>query len=300
MIDGILVINKEKGYTSHDVVAVLRRILHVRKIGHTGTLDPMATGVLPAAIGKGTGLIPLLPEKIKGYSAVMHLGIITDTQDITGRVLERREVSVTERQVREACTAFLGPQMQIPPMYSAIKQNGTRLYDLARQGVTVEREPRPVEFFEISVENVELPMVWLRILCSKGTYIRTLCHDIGQMLGCGACMESLERTRSGDFTLDKSYTLSQVEQAAAEGTVEKLILTTEQVLYAHPAVRALHEADRLLDNGNPVTGELMESREPLTGPVRMYDSTGRWIGLYQWREDREQYYPIKIFKNEQE
>ncbi|MBQ8306597.1 MAG: tRNA pseudouridine(55) synthase TruB [Blautia sp.] len=298
MMDGILVVNKEKGYTSHDVVAVLRRLLHVRKIGHTGTLDPMAEGVLPAAIGKGTGLIPLLPEKQKGYRAVMHLGMITDTQDITGNVEERRDVSVTEEQVREACAAFLGPQMQIPPMYSAIKQNGTRLYDLARQGVVVEREPRPVEFFEITVEKVELPLVYMDILCSKGTYIRTLCHDIGQRLGCGACIESLVRTRSGDFTLDKSYTLSQVEQAAAEGRAEELILTTEQVLSGHPAVRARREADRLLDNGNPVTAELMENREPLKEPVRMYDSTGRWIGLYQWKESREQYFPVRIFKND--
>ena len=192
---GIIVIHKEKGFTSHDVVAKLRGILHMKKIGHTGTLDPDATGVLPVALGKGTKLVDLLTDKEKTYEAVLHLGIDTDTQDMSGTVLEERPVNVTEEEVRKVLKSFVGEQLQVPPMYSALKVNGKKLYELAREGKTVERKARPVCFYEIEPLEFHLPLVKIRVTCSKGTYIRTLCHDIGEKLGCGGCMEELLRSR---------------------------------------------------------------------------------------------------------
>ena len=186
---GIIVIHKEKGFTSHDVVAKLRGILHMKKIGHTGTLDPDATGVLPVALGKGTKLVDLLTDKEKTYEAVLHLGITTDTQDMSGAVLKERGVSVTEEEVKEVLRSFVGEQMQFPPMYSALKVDGKKLYELAREGKTVERKARPVCFYEIEPLEIHLPLVKIRVTCSKGTYIRTLCHDVGEKLGCGGCME---------------------------------------------------------------------------------------------------------------
>ena len=190
MINGIVNVYKEKGYTSFDVVAKLRGILKTRKIGHTGTLDPDAEGVLPVCLGKATKVCDLLTDKNKEYEAVMLLGKVTDTQDITGTVLREAPVAVTEDEVREAVMGFVGDYMQIPPMYSALKVNGKKLCDLARQGVTVERAPRLVQILSTEILSVDLPRVHMRVECSKGTYIRTLCQDIGEKLGCGACMPS--------------------------------------------------------------------------------------------------------------
>ena len=223
-MDGILVIRKEKGYTSHDVVAKLRGILHMKKIGHTGTLDPAAEGVLPVALGRGTRLVELLTEKEKTYEAVLRLGVSTDTQDMTGTVLSEMPVTVTEEEVREVVESFVGEQMQVPPMYSALKVNGKKLYELAREGKTIERKPRPVVFYEIRIMDISLPLVRISVTCSKGTYIRTLCNDIGEKLGCGGAMEELLRTRSGNFTLEESLMLSQVEEAVSDGTImEKIV-----------------------------------------------------------------------------
>ena len=227
---GIIVIQKEKGFTSHDVVARLRGILHMKKIGHTGTLDPDAVGVLPVALGKGTKLVDLLTDKEKTYEAVLHLGITTDTQDMSGTVLEEKPVSVTEEQVREVLKSFVGEQMQVPPMYSALKVNGKKLYELAREGRTVERKARPVCFYEIEPLEMNLPLVKIRVTCSKGTYIRTLCNDIGEKLGCGGCMEELLRSKVGRYTLEESHTLAQVEAAVADGTIQELIYPVEKVL----------------------------------------------------------------------
>ena len=213
-MDGIIVIRKEKGYTSHDVVAKLRGILHMKKIGHTGTLDPDAEGVLPVALGKATKLVDLITDKEKTYEAVMRLGVVTDTQDMTGTILSQTEqISVTEKEVKEAAESFLGEQLQIPPMYSALKVNGKKLYELAREGKTVERKPRPVHFYQIEILEINLPLVRYRVVCSKGTYIRTLCHDMGEKLGCGAAMESLVRTKVGKFELKDAITLAQAEEA---------------------------------------------------------------------------------------
>ena len=266
----------------------------MKKIGHTGTLDPDAEGVLPVALGRGTRLVELLTEKQKTYETVLHLGVVTDTQDMTGTVLETKPVNVTEEQVREAAASFVGDKLQIPPMYSALKVNGRKLYELAREGKTVERKPRPVTFYEIRILDMQLPKVRLRVTCSKGTYIRTLCHDIGEKLGCGGAMEELLRTRSGNFTLEESMTLSQVEEAVKDGTIEEKLVSIEDVLSGYPAVYATGEGDRLLQNGNPLTEALVEKsiREK---NVRMYRSSGKFTGIYGWDERKEKYVPVRMF-----
>ena len=208
---GIIVIHKEKGFTSHDVVAKLRGILHMKKIGHTGTLDPDAEGVLPVALGKATRLVDMITDKEKTYEAVMRLGVVTDTQDMSGTVLSQTtELSVTEEELCTVVSSFVGDYMQVPPMYSALKVNGKKLYELAREGKTVERKPRPVHFYEIEILDISFPLVRFRVTCSKGTYIRTLCNDIGEKLGCGGCMEKLLRTKgfSGNYPHPGSYNLT--------------------------------------------------------------------------------------------
>ena len=293
-MDGILVIRKEKGYTSHDVVAKLRRILHMKKIGHTGTLDPAAEGVLPVALGRGTRLVELLTEKEKTYEAVLRLGVSTDTQDMTGTVLSEMPVTVTEEEVREAVESFVGEQMQVTPMYSALKVNGKKLYELAREGKTIERKPRPVVFYEIRIMDISLPLVRISVTCSKGTYIRTLCNDIGEKLGCGGAMEELLRTRSGNFTLEESLMLSQVEEAVSDGTIMEKIVPVEEVLSMYPALTATAEGDRLLHNGNPLPETMVQggNREE---KVRMYKSSGDFTGIYGWDEKKEKYVPVRMF-----
>ena len=211
-MDGILIIRKEKGYTSHDVVARLRGILHQKKIGHTGTLDPDAEGVLPVCLGRATKVCDMLTDTDKEYVAVLRLGVVTDTQDMTGRVLRESEDIPEETAVREAVLSFEGGYDQIPPMYSALKRNGKKLVDLAREGKEVERDPRRVRIYRIVPEETDLPRMRIRVSCSKGTYIRTLCHDIGEKLGCGGAMESLVRTRAAGFSLEEALTLQQVEE----------------------------------------------------------------------------------------
>lgn len=210
-MNGIINVYKERGYTSHDVVAKLRGILKQKKIGHTGTLDPEAEGVLPVCLGKATKLCDLLAGHDKVYEAVMLLGQSTDTQDTTGTVLESATVTASEEEVREAVLSFEGPYEQIPPMYSALKVNGQKLCDLARAGKEVERKARPVVIHEITILEMDLPRVKMRVHCSSGTYIRTLCHDIGEKLGCHGCMDKLLRTRVERFCVEDSLTLSQIE-----------------------------------------------------------------------------------------
>ncbi|MDO4307282.1 MAG: tRNA pseudouridine(55) synthase TruB [Eubacteriales bacterium] len=293
-MDGILIIRKEKGYTSHDVVAKLRGILHMKKIGHTGTLDPEAEGVLPVALGKATKLVEMLTEKEKTYEAVLHLGIETDTQDMTGTVLDRKDVCVTEEAVRKAIRSFLGDQMQIPPMYSALKVGGKKLYELARAGMEIEREARPVHFSAIDILEIDLPLVRFSVTCSKGTYIRTLCHDIGKALGCGGCMENLVRTRSGRFSIEESFTLAQVQEAADEGTVPEIVVSIEEILSEYPRVQCTPEGDRLLYNGNSLHEGLVPCISP-KGQVRMCTSEGQFVGIYRWNSGGKKYAPVKMF-----
>lgn len=297
MMDGILVICKEQGFTSHDVVARLRRILHIKKIGHTGTLDPMATGVLPTAVGRGTALCSMLTEKRKTYRAVMHLGITTDTQDRTGNIISEKPVCVTEERILEAVRSFEGDQMQVPPMYSAIKVNGKKLYELAREGKSIERTPRPVTFYSICVTDISLPLVTMTVECSKGTYIRTLCNDIGELLGCGGMMEELTRTASGEFTLDDAHTLSEVEEAFNNGRIDEFIIPVEAVLGIYPEVRAKEKAEKLLRNGNPVNENLISGNADglPEGTVRMYLHDGTFIGLYSRDKERHMFRAAKMF-----
>lgn len=313
-MDGIINVYKEKGFTSHDVVAKLRGILRMKKIGHTGTLDPAAEGVLPVCLGKGTRLCDMLTDKTKTYRAVLLLGQETDTQDTTGTVLAEYPVTVTEEAVREAILSFLGDYMQIPPMYSALKVNGKKLYELARQGKEVERQPRPVQILEIQIEQVDLPRVTFSVTCSKGTYIRTLCYDIGRKLGCGGCMESLLRTRVDRFKLEDSLTLAQIEALRDEGRVEEVVVPIEGIFLGLPAlVTRPGDGDKLVHNGNPFPAELAVEieREMPDEPdtacetiasvtdqfdgVRVYDSEHHFIGIYRYSEEKRRYQPQKIF-----
>lgn len=294
-MDGVIVIRKEKGFTSHDVVAKLRGILHMKKIGHTGTLDPDAEGVLPVALGKATRLVDMITDKEKTYEAVMRLGVVTDTQDMSGTVLSQTaELHVTEEELRAVIESFVGDYMQVPPMYSALKVNGKKLYELAREGKTVERKPRPVHFYEIEILEINLPLVRFRVTCSKGTYIRTLCHDIGEKLGCGAAMETLLRTKVGRFTLDDAITLAQTEEAVKNGVIESKVLGIEEILAEYPRVCCTKEGDRLLANGNPLVQTLVDAEEK-DGWIRMCNSEENFAGVYQWDEKRDRYFPVKMF-----
>ena len=297
MINGILNVYKEAGFTSHDVVAKLRGICRQKKIGHTGTLDPEAVGVLPVCLGSGTKLCDMLTDKSKEYEAVLLLGQVTDTQDVTGTVLEEHEVTVDEEQAVEGIRSFVGAYEQIPPMYSALKVNGKRLYELARAGKEVERKGRPVEIHSIEILSVSLPEITFRVACSKGTYIRTLCHDIGQKLGCGGTMKSLKRTRVGIFTIDGALKLSQLEELAAQGRLEEKVIPVEAMFTELPALTVKDAFARLIENGNAFyPGQAEESvRTPDGGQVRVYDRKGRFYGIYAFSEEKERYQPVKMF-----
>lgn len=300
MIDGIINVYKEKGFTSHDVVAKLRGILHQKKIGHTGTLDPDATGVLPVCLGKGTKVCDLLTEKSKTYEAVLLLGKTTDTQDISGQVLSECEVACSREEAEDAVCSFLGAYDQIPPMYSALKVNGKKLYELARAGVEVERKPRKVEILDIEVLNVELPRVEFRVNCSKGTYVRTLCQDIGEKLGCGGCMESLVRTHVAQFSIEESLKLTEIEQLAATGRIMEKVLPVDGCFFEYPAFGARPEADRFLYNGNSVhvhqAVSMEQNGEAGTAElIRMYDSKGTFIGLFFFDGVNKSWKPKKMF-----
>lgn len=293
MIDGIINVYKERGYTSHDVVAKLRGILRQKKIGHTGTLDPEAQGVLPVCLGKATKVCDLLTDQTKEYRAVLMLGVVTDTQDMTGNVLAEADVVCTEDQVRTCIMRFVGEQEQIPPMYSALKVNGKKLYELARQGVEVERRPRRIVIEKITIEKIELPEVTISVTCSKGTYIRTLCHDIGEALGCGGCMKSLLRTRVGTFTLDQSVTLAEIERCRDEEKLSEIVYGTDSVFLGLPEAVLSEQAERLVRNGNPLARHMLKKN--IDGQVRLYSAGGEFLAIYEWNEKRDSYKAVKMF-----
>lgn len=297
MIDGIINIYKEKGYTSHDVVAKLRGILKQKKIGHTGTLDPEAQGVLPVCLGKATKVCDFLTEHRKTYQAVLLLGTVTDTQDTTGQILSESAVTNTEAEILECIGGFIGKQRQIPPMYSALKVNGKKLYDLARQGIEVERKPRGIEIYEIRVEEIALPRITMTVTCSKGTYIRTLCHDIGAALGCGGCMEALLRTQVGTFTVENSVTLARVEELRDAQRLSEILYATDSVFDKFRALELKEEGERLVLNGNPVrAGFCRGAGMPEDGEeFRVYGTEGRFLAVYTWNEVRRMYMPVKMF-----
>lgn len=273
----------------------------MKKIGHTGTLDPDAEGVLPVCLGKGTKLCDMLTDKTKEYRAALLLGRETDTQDATGKTLAIQAVEVSEEMeaaVREAVLSFQGTYMQIPPMYSALKVNGKKLYELARAGKEVERQPRPVEILEIEIEKLDLPRATLRVVCSKGTYIRTLCHDIGKKLGCGGCMESLLRTRVDRFRLTDSLRLAEIEKLRDLGDLESHVLPVDAVFAELPELRMAEEreGDKLVHNGNPFAPELAAlSGNPILSEARVYDSQGQFIGIYRYDGTKKRYQPQKLF-----
>ncbi len=292
-MDGIINVYKEQGFTSHDVVAKLRGILHIKKIGHTGTLDPDAVGVLPVCIGKATKLCGLITDWNKTYEAVMLLGVTTDTQDISGSELSRNDVNVDERQIVEAVSSFAGEYDQIPPMYSALKHNGKKLYELARDGIEVERKPRRVVIESIRINDINLSdsqkTVTFTVECSKGTYIRTLCYDIGKKLGCGACMMKLTRTRVGSFGIDDSFTLNQIAALVLKGEFDDKIVNIDS-LFRYESVIIKEEYNRLLYNGNRLLyeGDVSEGER-----FRVYDSNNIFIGIYEVVDGFLQ--PIKMF-----
>ncbi len=296
MIDGIINIYKERGYTSHDVVAKLRGILRQKKIGHTGTLDPEAQGVLPVCLGKATKVCDMLTDRDKTYRAVLLLGRTTDTQDVTGRILEERPVVCTEEELRACVSGFAGEQEQIPPMYSALKVDGRRLYELARQGVEVERRPRRITIRRITVDEICFPEATLTVTCSKGTYIRTLCHDIGAALGCGGCMKQLLRTKAGPFVLEDSVTLDTVERYRDAGRLAEIVMSTDSVFRQYRAVSLTPEAERLVRNGNPLYGRLLREGGFGDGElVRVYAENGEFLAVYRWRRESGSLRPEKMF-----
>ena len=296
MYDGIINVYKEKGFTSHDVVAKMRGILGQRKIGHTGTLDPEAEGVLPVCAGKGTKLCDMLTDHDKIYRAVLLLGTETDTEDTTGTVLETKDTSgLTENEVRDAVCSFIGDYDQIPPMYSALKVDGKKLYEFAREGKTVERKARPVKIFDIRIEKMELPEVTMTVSCSKGTYIRTLCHDIGMKLSVGGCMKELLRTKVGRFEIADSLTLADLQKLKEEDRLAEAVLPVEEVFKELLEIRSdTEEMDRLLKNGNPFRSRAVKDVKN-GDKFRVYHSDGTFIGVFQYDAKKHMYYPEKIF-----
>ncbi len=296
MYDGIINIYKEKGFTSHDVVAKLRGILRMKKIGHTGTLDPDAEGVLPVCVGKATKLCELLLEKSKTYQATFILGLTTDTQDISGKVLKESDVNVTREDIEKVIMSFVGGYDQIPPMYSALKVNGKKLYELAREGKEVERKPRRVVLDNIDILDIsdDLKHITIRVDCSKGTYIRTLCHDIGEKLGCGACMESLLRTKVDMYELDKALKLCEVETLVKEDSLNQHIVVIEDILNNYPKVNVVKNADKLLYNGNKLNFKSVVPTN-VKESVRVYDSKDNFVALYEYDNKYNEYKPIKMF-----
>ncbi|MFV0343709.1 MAG: tRNA pseudouridine(55) synthase TruB [Anaerocolumna sp.] len=304
MINGIINVHKEQGFTSHDVVAKLRRIIGQKKIGHTGTLDPDATGVLPVCLGNATKLCDMLTDKSKTYEAVLLLGKTTDTQDIWGKLITENNVTATKKDIEEAVLSFVGEYDQIPPMYSAIKVGGKRLYELARQGVEIERESRKVCIHSIKILEVKEESHEIRFLvdCSKGTYIRTLCQDIGEKLQCGGCMKSLVRTKVGSFLLEKSLTLNEIEEKVKNNELDMHLVKTEEMFPTYRKVKVGASYSKYIYNGNCFPDDYIESMEEVSEitndygtPIRVYDWQNVFIGIYEYNTKDALYKPVKMF-----
>ena len=276
MSNGILIIDKPRDWTSMDVCAKLRGILREKRVGHGGTLDPMATGVLPVFVGQATRAVEFAENGRKEYVAGLRLGQVTNTQDVTGETLETHPVTATRRDVEQALARFLGDIQQIPPMYSAIKINGQKLYDLARKGQEVARKPRSITIYELELlEQVSETDYTFRCVCSKGTYIRTLCHDIGQVLGCGGTLYSLRRTMAAGFTLEQAVTLEEVQEKG-----EALLLPADSLFAQHPALHLpSSKQEKRVRNGNPVTDPSIPD-----GTYRVYGQNGEFLCLSQARD----------------
>ena len=269
-MDGIVIVDKPQDWTSQDVTARLRRVFQTRRIGHGGTLDPMATGVLPVFVGRATRGVEFFEHAEKTYETVLRLGLTTDTEDITGTVLTERPVSITEEQLMQVLASFRGEIMQIPPMYSALKVNGQKLCDLARKGKTVERQPRPITIHELTLLEQGENTLRLRVRCSKGTYIRTLCKDIGEALGCGGCMESLRRVSAGEYTIDEAVPLQELLDTESPGNY---LRDVDTMFRNYPAVTLTPNQEKRCRNGNPFSVKMEE------GTYRAYSETEEFLML---------------------
>lgn len=274
-MNGILLIDKPSGWTSNDVVIKLKGILHQRRVGHSGTLDPMATGLLVVFAGRATRAVEFAEAHSKRYIARLSLGIVTDTQDITGNILSRSEADISEEKFIEAIKSFEGPQEQLPPMYSAIKVNGKKLYDIARKGGEVERKKRSIEISRLEYLGREGEEYILDVSCSKGTYIRTLCHDIGQKLGCGACMTYLRRVEAGEFSVDNAVTIEYVQRAADEGCAGELLMPVDRLFASYPEYAASDAETQRIKCGNEIRSGLTD------GKYRVYSAKGEFLMLGQ-------------------
>ncbi|MBR5180309.1 MAG: tRNA pseudouridine(55) synthase TruB [Lachnospiraceae bacterium] len=356
-MDGIINVYKEKGYTSHDVVARLRGITGERHIGHTGTLDPAAAGVLPMCLGTATKACELLTDKGKEYETVLLLGVETNSEDATGEIVSVGDISnVTEDKILEVVKSFEGDISQVPPMFSATRTNGVRYYDLARQGISIEREAKQVHINSIEIiskisrgllsekdkftpngdsmlarfteeedpeegrwhwenndirkdENKDIPVirVALRISCEKGTYIRTICADIGKKLGCGGCMERLLRTRSGEFSIEDSHSLAELEKLFEKYNADKsndesatlpknVLISADKCFMEYPALHCKEKFDSVLNNGNLMRMRHFKEYIEVADPInRVYDSKNEFKALYEWVENRKLYKPVKVF-----
>lgn len=299
MINGIMNIYKEAGFTSHDVVAKLRGIVKQKKIGHTGTLDPDAVGVLPVCFGNATKLCDLMTDKSKEYEAVMRLGVTTDTQDMSGKILTECEVTASEAEVEAAIMHFVGGYEQIPPMYSALKVNGKKLYELAREGREVERQPRHVDISSIKILDMALPEVRFIVGCSKGTYIRTLCADIGDKLGCGAAMAALKRTRVGCFKLEDAITLAKVQELMATGEYEQYVIAPDSIFMEYEGAVVKPEAESALLNGNKLYIRQLDFDNHIFfkdgDMLRVYNGKGAFQAVYTFVKNEGVFKPYKMF-----
>ena len=269
-MDGIVIVDKPQDWTSQDVTARLRRVFQTRRIGHGGTLDPMATGVLPVFVGRATRGVEFFEHAEKTYETVLRLGLTTDTEDITGTVLAETPVSVTEEQLEKTLEAFRGEIMQTPPMYSALKVNGQKLCDLARKGKTVERQPRPITIHELTLLEQGENTLRLRVRCSKGTYIRTLCKDIGEALGCGGCMEALRRVQAGEYSITEAVPLQELLDTESPGNY---LRDVDTMFRNYPAVTLTPNQEKRCRNGNPFSVKMEE------GTYRAYSQMGEFLML---------------------
>lgn len=269
-MNGIVIVDKPQGWTSQDVTARLRRVFDTRRIGHGGTLDPMATGVLPVFVGRATRGVEFFEHAEKTYETVLRLGLTTDTEDITGTVLEEKPVSINREAVEKTLEGFRGEILQIPPMYSAIKVGGQKLYDLARKGKEVERQPRPVTIHQLTLLDMGEKELTLRVRCSKGTYIRTLCKDIGEDLGCGGAMASLRRIQAGEYTLSEAVPLETLLEAENPG---KYLKPVDSMFVCYPAVKLTANQEKRCRNGNAFSLSLPE------GTYRAYSEQGEFLML---------------------
>lgn len=272
-LNGIMLIDKPCDWTSHDVVGKLRGILHERRIGHSGTLDPMATGLLVVFVGRATRAVEFAEADSKEYIAGLRLGISTDTQDITGNTLKSSNSLPSKAELEQALCAFKGEISQIPPMYSAIKVGGRKLYELARRGESVERKPRRVTIDKLDIIGENESDYVLDVVCSKGTYIRTLCNDIGDTLGCGGCMSSLRRVKAGAFSIEKAHTIDEIQAAADNGGLDEIIIPVDRLFSAYPELTVRDTAEKKLRNGN-----VIKLAAP-NGTYRVYTETGGFLLL---------------------